>query len=315
MSEAIGRSLTVVVPAYNEAESLPLFLPELVAYCRQKGWEIIVVDDGSTDETRQVLSAYETAPHVRILHHKVNKGYGGALKTGIVHADTDFVVTMDADGQHRLCDVDAVLAALLEADADMVVGKRPRSAYLYREVGKWLIRRITRLLVALRIEDLNSGFKLYNTRLVQQYLHLCPDSMAFSDVITLIFISQRYLVIEHPIEVERRAGGKSTISTRTAFETIFEILNVMMMFNPMRIFVPASLLCIGAGMLWGLPIVLMGRGVSVGAMLAIVTGVLFLFIGLVAQQMSLIRQENALLFSKLDRHVLDTRSAERRSDE
>ena len=309
------NSLTVVVPAYNEAESLPVFLTELIAHCRHREWKIIVVNDGSTDGTRQVLSDYEREAHFQVLDHKVNKGYGGALKTGLAHADTDLVVTMDADGQHRVCDVEALLSALLDADADMVVGRREGATNPYREVGKWLIRRITRLLVALPIEDLNSGFKLYNTSLVQQYLHLCPDSMAFSDVITLIFVSRHYRVIEHPIQVGHRAGGKSTVSTQTAFETLFEILNVIMMFNPMRIFVPASLLCIFAGIMWGLPIVLMGRGVSVGAMLAIVTGVLFLFIGLVAQQMSLIRQENVLLFSKLERHVLDTRGAEHRSEE
>jgi glycosyltransferase involved in cell wall biosynthesis len=317
MSEMMGHSLTVVVPAFNEAESLPVFLPQLIEHCDQKGWKIIVVDDGSTDATFQVLSAYEANEHLEILRHKVNRGYGGALKTGIGQADTDFVVTIDADGQHGLFDIQAMLAALLDVDADMVIGKRiyQESPNLYRAIGKWLIRRFTRLLVALSIEDLNSGFKLYNTHLVQQYLHLCPDSMAFSDVITLIFVSRRYLVIEHPIQVKRRLGGKSTINTRTAFETLFEILNVIMMFNPMRIFLPASLLCILAGVVWGIPIVLMGRGVSVGAMLAIVTGVLFLFIGLVAQQMSLIRQENAVLFSKLARHVMDTRSAERAPDE
>ncbi len=301
------NSLTVVIPAYNEAESLPLFLPQLLAHCEQRGWQVIVVDDGSTDGTGRALAEFQTQS-LRVLRHKVNRGYGGALKTGIGRAETDYVATMDADGQHRLDDVEALLQAMEAANADLVIGRRVyavRSGNRYRELGKWLIRRITGLLLPLHIDDLNSGLKLYDTRLVQQYLHLCPDSMAFSDVITLVFISQRYLVIECPVQVNERLGGKSTISTRTAFETIFEILNIMMMFNPMRIFVPAALFCILIGVLWGLPFVLMGRGVSVASMLAIVSGVLFLFLGLVAQQLSLIRKENTALFIKSNRNQQD----------
>lgn len=297
-------SLTVVVPAFNEAESLPVFLPQLIAHCQPRGWQVIVVNDGSTDATGQVLAGYAGHETLRILHHKVNRGYGGALKTGLAYAETEYVVTMDADGQHCLSDIDRLLQAMHETDADMVVGRRARtrSASWYRELGKWLIRRITGLLLPLDIKDLNSGFKLYRTRLVRRYLHLCPDSMAFSDVIALIFISQRYLVIEHPVQINERLSGKSTISTRTAFETVFEILNIVMMFNPMRIFVPAALFCVAVGVLWGLPFVLLGRGVSVASMLAIVTGILFLFLGLVAQQLSLIRRESAMFYQD---YVLD----------
>jgi len=286
--------VTVVVPAYNEAESLPVFLPQCIAHCESRGWKVVVVNDGSTDGTRKELERYAVYQNVQVLHHKLNRGYGAALKTGITLADTRYVATVDADGQHQLSDLDALVETLQETDADMVVGSRAhlRSASLYREMGKWIIRKITGLLVPLDIRDLNSGLKLFNTRLAQAHIHLCPDSMAFSDVITLIFVSRRYLVVEHPIQVGRRLGGKSTISTRTALETIFEILNTIMLFNPMRIFVPASLFCILAGVIWGLPIVLLGRGVSVASMLAIVTGVLFLFLGLVAQQLSLIRRES-----------------------
>ena len=289
-------SLTIVVPAYNEEDSLPLFLPELLDRCRERGWQAIVVDDGSTDRTSDVLANYEGRKELTVLRHKVNRGYGGALKTGILHAGTTHLVTMDADGQHALDDVERLLDALIQTDADMIVGSRAygKAPSLYREIGKWLIRGITRLLVQTHVRDLNSGFKLYSTDLVKRHIHLCPDSMAFSDVITLIFVSQRYLVYEHPVAIGRRLGGRSTINTRTAFETVFEILNIIMLFNPMRIFLPASLFCILAGTLWGLPIVLMGRGISVASMLALVTGIMFFFFGLVAQQLSLIRKEKTI---------------------
>jgi glycosyltransferase involved in cell wall biosynthesis len=283
--------LSVVVPIYNEAFCLSNLLEELIAYCGERNWKLILVDDGSTDETPAILKQYEKRPSICILHHKLNRGYGGALKTGLLNADTPYALTIDADGQHELTDMDSLFKFALEKEADMVVGCRSKDPHssLYRNLGKWLIRRFAALLMPIHISDLNSGFKLYNTRLVQRYLSICPDSMAFSDVVTLIFIKKRHLVLEHPIAIKQRAAGKSTINTFTAVQTIMEIINIAMLFNPLRIFLPLSIFCIGFGLVWGIPIMLRARGVSVGAMLAIVTGLLCFFFGLIAEQLSSMR--------------------------
>ncbi len=283
--------VSVVVPIYNEADSLPSLLAELVPYCRERKWELILVNDGSIDDTPVILKAFEGFQGISIIHHKVNRGYGGALKTGILNAHARFVVTIDADGQHALSDMDDLLQLALEKDADLVVGNRGKQAHsgLYRNIGRWMIRKFAALLMPIHITDLNSGFKLYSTELVQRYISLCPDSMAFSDVITLIFIKKRHLVLERPITINKRASGRSTITTLTAIQTVMEIINIAMLFNPLRIFLSLSVMCIGFGFIWGTPILLRARGVSVGAMLAIVTGLLFFFIGLIAEQLSAMR--------------------------
>jgi glycosyltransferase involved in cell wall biosynthesis len=283
--------LTVVVPIFNEAFFLSNLLGELIPYCRARNWNLILVNDGSSDDTSTILRQYESSPGVRIFHHKLNRGYGGALKTGLLEADTPYSLTIDADGQHELSDIDSLLKFGLEQEADMVVGKRGKSDHsgLYRNIGKWFIRRFAALLMPIHISDLNSGFKLYNTELVQRYLFVCPDSMAFSDVITLIFIKKRHEVLEYPITIKPRTSGKSTINTFTAIQTIMEIINIAMLFNPLRVFLPLSLFCIGFGLVWGIPIMLRARGVSVGAMLAIVTGLLCFFFGLIAEQLSAMR--------------------------
>ena len=113
--------------------------------------------------------------------------------------------------------------------------------------------------------------------------------MAFSDVITLVFIRRKHLVLNFPIQVGERAQGKSTINTYTAIDTLYELLNIIMLFNPMRIFLSVSVMCLAFGVLWGIPILMRGRGVSVGAMLVIVTGLIFFFLGLVAEQLAQIR--------------------------
>ena len=286
-----AQELTVVVPVYNEAASLPHFLPSLMKVCRTNNWQVIFVNDGSKDASAQILSGIAGKPFAQVLHHKLNKGYGGALKTGLSAATTRYVMTIDADGQHDIADIRLLLDFAQNNNADMVVGTRSnvKHASPYREVGKWIIRRFTSILVPLPVQDLNSGFKLYQTRLVQQYLSLCPDSMAFSDVITLLFLNQRHLVLEHPITVKQRTTGSSSINTQTAFQTLIEIVSLVMLVNPLRIFLPLSIICISVGLLWGIPFILAARGVSVGSMLAIVLGALFFFLGLIANQLSSIR--------------------------
>ena len=294
--------LTVVVPVYNEDQTLPSFAPCLIELCRAKGWMAIFVNDGSCDHTRQILDHLSTSQNVRVVHHKVNRGYGGALKTGISHVTTPFLVTMDGDGQHSSEDVERIFQYAIESDADMVVGKRNErgASNAYRTLGKFLIRSFTRILMPLPITDLNSGFKFYRTDLAKRYMTVCPDSMAFSDVITLVFLSEHNLVLEYPIHVSSRKAGQSMINTFTAFETVIQVLNIALMFSPLKLFLPISAGCILAGFGWGIPFVLLGRGVSVGAMLAIVTGLLFFVLGLIASQLSAIRMERLRDLPRID---------------
>ena len=287
-----GQTLTVVVPAYNEAPALPETLSALVEHVQKRGWHLIVVDDGSDDATPEVLEQYARTPGMTVIRHKVRRGYGGAIKTGIRAAETDLVVTVDADGQHNPDDIDALYDVSQRTDADMVVGDRgPRSSGAIREIGKRIIRLVTKLLVRLPIRDLNSGMKLYRTALARRYVQVCPDTMAYSDVIALTFVHARHLVVEHPITVRPRAGGASTITAVTAFDTIVEILNIITLFNPMRIFLPLSMISIVGGVAWGANrLLILGDGLSVGALLAISTGVLFFALGLIAEQLSAIRR-------------------------
>lgn len=284
-------SLSVIIPAYNEEGSLPEVLPKVLARCRKEGWHLIAVNDGSRDRTGAILDADAADPVLTVIHHKVNRGYGGAIKSGIRAATTDYVITIDADGQHDLDDIGRLYQTLLDNDADMVVGSRNgRASGWYRDAGKWMIRFFARRLMPLPIHDINSGIKIYDAALAKRYIVLCPDQMAFSDIIGLVFVSQRHKVIEHPVTVHDRVAGTSTISTMTAYETLKAILNMVVLFNPTRVFWPIALVCVVAGLGWGAPIVLRGRGVSVAAMLALLSGLIIFLLGLLAEQVSLIRR-------------------------
>lgn len=290
--------LTLVVPAYNEEESLRQFLPELLDFCEQHNAQLVIVNDCSKDGTGALLDE-AAASHdcLRVCHHKVNRGYGGALISGLQMAETRFAVTLDADGQHQLKDVLKLLEKQHETDADMVVGCRGGDSGggsgLYRALGKKLIRFIaSRLVDKLPVSDLNSGMKLYDTELAQRYLKLCPDGMAFSEVLTLIFIQQKHLVTETPIEVVPRLSGKSTINTMTALDTLLQIINIVMVFNPMRIFLPVGGIMIVFGILWAIPFLVRGSGLSSVSMMAMTAGLLLIMMGLLAEQLAQIRKKD-----------------------
>jgi glycosyltransferase involved in cell wall biosynthesis len=288
---ALMNDLTIVIPAYNEEQALASFLPELLSYCRNNGCRLIIVNDGSRDRTRDLLDRHADPAFFTPIHHKVNRGYGGAIKTGIKATTTRLVITIDADGQHRLDDVTALYRELQRTDADMIIGNRSQhKESLYRKTGKMLIRTIAKMLMPVPIYDLNSGMKIYDTELVQRYLPLCPDNMALSDIITLIFLNQRHLVLEHPITVAPRTTGESTINIKTAFDTVLEIIHVATMFDPMRLFFPPAVFFFLFSAVWGLPILFRGEGVSVGTLFLFVTGLILFFLGLLAEQLALIRK-------------------------
>ena len=267
------KTLSVIVPVYNEEESLSLLLELWIARCKERDWQFIIVDDGSTDGSHAFLADHLEQAPLTVIRHKINKGYEAAIKTGIRAADSEYVITVDGDGQHSLDSVGDLLQVIQESDADMVIGTRVNiSKFSLREVGKGIIKWISRIMIPNHIKDLNSGMKIYQTELARKYMVTCPNTMAFSDIISLTFLHNRCLVLETPINVMPRKGGKSTISYKTAIDTVIEIVNIVMLFNPLRLFIPISLISILAGLAWGLPIFLDGRGLSTWALFALIIG-------------------------------------------
>jgi glycosyltransferase involved in cell wall biosynthesis len=278
--------VTVVVPAFNEEAALGAVLEDLKRTCGDLVAETIVVDDGSTDTTAHIAAG----AGVTVVRHPVNLGYGAALKSGLRRAQTPIVVTMDADGQHRAADVIRLVAAA--SDADMIVGARVDDSHapLWRRPGKWLLSAMANYLSRRDIPDLNSGLRLMRRDVALKYLHLCPAGFSFSTTMTLALASRGWRIRYVPIEAARRIGH-STVSVATGLETMVLILRLVALFDPLRVFVPASALIAAIGVLWGAPYALMGRGVSVGSLLAMVTALLLFGLGLLCDQISQLRLE------------------------
>jgi len=278
--------VAVVLPAYNEASGIGPVLEQIGQQAGDLIEEVIVVDDASTDRTAQIAAQSGAS----VIVHNRNRGYGAALKTGIRAARSELVLTMDADGQHRPEDIRKLVEGL--SNNDMVVGHRQGLLHstLWRMPGKWLLRVMANYLAGQVIPDLNCGMRLLRKSVAANYLHLCPSNFSFSTTMTMAMLNRGYSVVFVPIEVNRRTG-KSTVSVATGFKTIVLILRVASLFSPLRIFLPLSALVVAAGVGWAVPYVIQGRGVSVGATLAMFTGLLLFSLGLISDQISQLRLE------------------------
>ncbi len=283
----MGKLVTIVIPAFNEEGGIGDVLTRLAAALPEQVAEIVVVDDGSTDRTAEIA----IAAGVRVIRHPVNRGYGASLKTAIKACTTDYVLTMDADGQHRLEDVAALCVAISgERAPDCVIGHRTALLHsrLWRMPGKWALTKLARILTQKEIRDLNSGLRVMRREVVMRYMHLCPSGFSFSTTITVALASRGYLVEFVPIQVEKRVG-KSMVSVSTGFQTILLVLRLASLFNPLRVFLPLAMLFIVFGIGWTVPYMINGQGLTVAAMLSILTGVLLFGLGLVCDQVAQLR--------------------------
>jgi glycosyltransferase involved in cell wall biosynthesis len=280
--------LTVIVPALNEAATIGTVIDELARECGDFAATIIVVDDGSADDTGRISEAHGA----EVIRHPATLGYGAALKSGLRRASTPYVATIDGDGQHQPSDLRRLWDA--RGHAAMVIGARQQMIHspLWRMPGKWVLQAVASYLVRHHIPDLNSGLRLLTRDVAVRYAHLCPRGFSMSTTLTMAVISRGWPVTFVPIEVRpRHTQGRSTVTVTTGLETAVLLLRIVSLFNPLRLFVPASLLVAGAGVAWGIPYALAGRGISVGAMLAMVTAALLFFLGLICDQISQLRLE------------------------
>ncbi len=281
--------IAIVIPAFNEAGAIKDVLDKLHAEKLLGVAEILVIDDGSTDATAEVAEA----AGARVLRHPVNRGYGASLKTGIRATEADYILTMDADGQHRIEDV-LKLCEAVRADprADCVIGQRTKFLHsrLWRMPGKWMITLLAKILTKKSIKDINSGLRIMRREVLCRYVHLCPPGFSFSTTITVALLARGYYVQHVPIEVERRVG-KSTVSVGTGFQTIVLVLRLACLFNPLRVFLPLAMVAILGGIGWTIPYTIEGQGVTVAAMLMVVVGILLFAVGLVCDQVAQLRLE------------------------
>lgn len=280
-----AEQLSVVIPAYNEEGGIASTLAglrEALPDC-----EIIVVDDGSTDGT---VAQAKTVPGIRILKHSFNRGYGGALKTGMLATTRPYVAWFDADNEHRVEDLERMASRISTEGLVAIIGRRPKAGpSVVRNYGKFAIRMLARSLGVDIGKDLNCGLRVFRRSVILRYLTLLPNSFSASMTSTMVLIERGYRFDFEDIQVKERIGT-SKVQLGDGFFTIALVLRMVMLFAPLRIFLGFGSFFLLSGTAYGaMRAILDGRGLPVAALLLIVTGVLLVMFGLVADQVSALR--------------------------
>ena len=278
-------AVSIVVPAFNESESIA----EVVGILRAAAaWrEIIVVDDGSTDDTGERAAAAGAT----VVRHAYNIGNGAAVKSGIRRASGDYVLIVDADGQHPPEDALRLVARL--GDYDLVVGARAgeTQATQARRVGNDALNRLATYLTGREIPDLTSGFRGARASGLREFLHLLPNGFSTPTTTTLAFIKGGYSVAFEPIHARQRTGQSKIRLARDGAKFLMIIFKIVTLFSPMRIFAPLSLASFLLGAGYGIWNVVMHARIPNGSVLLILFAVVVFLVGLVSEQISALRFE------------------------
>ena len=275
--------MSVVIPAMDEADGIG----EVVsALRRSEAWhEILVIDDGSSDATAE--RAREAG--ARVIRHPYNKGNGAAVKTGIRNATAEFVLIIDADGQHPPEDARRIAARL--GEYDLVVGARASAtqATLGRRGGNALLNGLAGYLTGRPIPDLTSGFRGARREYLREFLHLLPNGFSTPTTTTLAFIRAGYNVAFEPIEARARKGHSKIRFARDGARFLLILFKIMTIFSPLRIFVPVSLVSFVVGVIYGLGNFAAYGRIPNGSVLLILFAVMVFLVGLVSEQVSALR--------------------------
>lgn len=275
-------SLSIVLPAKNEAVGLEKVLPALRKLYPDA--EIIVVNDGSDDATAAVA---ESVDSVICVTHPVSIGNGGAIKTGARTATGEIIVFMDADGQHKPEDVQKLLKPF-DKGFDMVVGARSREsqASFIRAIANRFYNRLASLMTGFEIKDLTSGFRAVRRQKFLGILYLLPNKFSYPTTSTMAFFRSGYFVGYVPIVAEKREGSSHIKVFRDGIRFMIIILKIGALFSPMRLFLPISLLLFYVASVYYLYTYASdGRFTNMG-MLLYISSLLTFLIGIVSEQVS-----------------------------
>ncbi len=247
-SETTHPLISVILPCKNEEANLERVLPKLFEVLPEA--EILVINDGSTDGSKQVAERCGA----RCVSHPYNLGNGAAVKTGARHAKGSTLVFMDADGQHDPNDIPRLLEKL-DQGYDMVVGARVTKSQASRArlIANYSYNRLASLMTGFRILDLTSGFRAVRARHFRKFIYLLPNTFSYPTTITMAFFRSGLPVAYIPIKTAAR-GGKSHIHIlKDGLRFLVIILKIGALFSPMRFFLPlATLLFLVGGLVLGL---------------------------------------------------------------
>jgi glycosyltransferase involved in cell wall biosynthesis len=288
-SDSSPVDVTVVIPAFNEGEAIGRTLDEVHAAVggSRRRYEVVVVDDGSRDRTAQEAASRG----VRVVTHRRNRGYGAALKSGVLAARGEVVLFYDADNQFEPADIERLVDELRDHDA--VLGARTSQSHapFSRRGGKKALGWLANYLARTRIPDLNCGLRAVRRDLLLDYLHLLPSGFSASTTTTLVLLKEGHDVRFVPVTVKKRIGKSTVRPIKDGMDTALLIVRLTTLLDPFRVFGPVSGVFFLFGVVWGAYYIRLGRGLSTASLFMLVSSVIIFFFGLLVDQVASLRRE------------------------
>lgn len=279
--------ISIVLPAKNESASLKTLLPEIIQ--RFPSAEVLVVNDGSTDETATIA----IQAGAKVISHPYTQGNGAAIKTGARHAVGNILVFMDSDGQHSPADIPSLLGQL-EHGYDMVVGARKSGTHasLFRRFANSFYNRLATVMTGHKIEDLTSGFRAVRADKFRKFLYLLPNGFSYPTTCTMAFFRSGFPVAYIPIHAGKRQGKSHIRLIKDGIRFFIIILKIGTLFSPMRLFLPISGTVFVTGMAYyAYTYFTSGRFTNMSALLILSSLIIFL-IGIISEQISSLHYKN-----------------------
>ena len=273
--------LSIVLPAKNESEAIGVTVSGVRQHYPDA--EIIVVNDGSTDNTAEVAKAAGAI----VIHHPYSKGNGAAIKSGARAATGDVIVFMDADGQHDPADIPRLLSKLEEGH-DMVVGARQAGSQA--SLGRGLANRFYNLLATYmtghKVDDLTSGFRAVRADKFREFLYLLPNGFSYPTTSTMAFFRAGYSVAYEPIHAAQRIGKSHIKPLQDGMRFLLIIFKIGTLYSPLKLFAPIAALAFALASLWyGYTLGTEGRFTNMSALLYTASVMIFLM-GLISEQIT-----------------------------
>ena len=278
-------AVSVVIPAFNEALSIAAVVTAIRAVGAWR--EIIVVDDGSSDDTGgSAMDAGAT-----VIRHPYNKGNGAAVKSGIRRASGEFVLIIDGDGQHRPADAQRLVARLGEYDLVIAARSKTTQATQARRVGNDALNRLAEYLTGRDIPDLTSGFRAARREYLLEFIHLLPNGFSTPTTTTLAFIKAGYNVAFEPTDADARLGESKIRLAHDGAKFLLIMLKIVTLFSPLRVFLPIAIAAFVVGAGYAVWTILTQHHVTNSSVLLIMLAVIVFLVGLVSEQIAALRFE------------------------
>jgi len=272
---------SIIVPVFNEEEAIEKNIDSLKQYLSEDK-ELIVVNDGSTDNTGKLLGKISD---IKVINHSVNSGYGAALKSGIRESQGDYVLIIDADGTYPTESLPELISQ--KDNYDMVVGARtnPQSQIpILRRPAKWVLNRLASYLVGTKIPDLNSGLRIIKKDILMKFIHFLPDGFSFTTTITMAFLTNGYQIKYFPINYYKRKGKSKIRPIRDTLNFVQLIIRTVLYFNPLKVFIPFGLIILAIAIIVGVYSILFApKFMDTTVVILCATALQTFFFGLIAE--------------------------------